>query len=59
MPFAVFFFVYGIGLGLKCFYALKWTLCFFPSWTLDGTPELNMLKGQNFLHSNKKKTIIS
>ncbi len=32
---------------------------FFSSWTLDGTPELNMLKGQNFLHSNQKKTIIS
>ncbi len=38
---------------------MDFVVLFFPSWTLDGTPELNMLKGQNFLHSNQKKTIIS
>ncbi len=42
--------------GTKVFLCVEMDFVFFFSLgTLDGTPELNVLKGQNLLHSNQKR----
>ncbi len=56
IPFLQGFFCMWHRPGTKVFLCVEMDFVFFFSLgTLDGTPELNVLKGQNLLHSNQKR----